>query len=349
MASNQGVVGSNPAGCTNLKISMHTIFSTKLKPGDEVRVIAPSQSMAIIGQESRTVAQERFDELGLKLTFGRHVEEIDDFVSSSVQSRLEDFHEAFTDTNVKGILTVIGGFNSNQLLPYIDWDAIRNNSKVFCGFSDITALNNAILAKTGLVTYSGLHYSTFGMRAYFEYCLEYFKKCVMSDEPIDVRPSKEWTDDFWYLDQINRQPEANNGWLVLNEGKTEGRIIGGNLCTLNLLQGTEYMPELEGSVLFIEDDEEALPHHFDRDLVSLIQQPGFSGVRGIVIGRFQRASKMDDDILRQIITSKQELAHIPVIANVDFGHTNTIFTFPVGGRVILQSNTQEPQIRITKH
>lgn len=328
---------------------MKHIYPEKLSAGDEIRVIAPSRSMAIIGEETRRIAQECFDTLGLKLTFGKHVEEIDDFASSSIESRIEDFHEAFTDKNVKGILTVVGGFNSNQLLPYIDWDKVRNNPKVFCGFSDITALNNAILAKTGLVTYSGLHYSTFGMREYFEYCLEYFKKCVMSDEPINVQPSKEWTDDFWYLDQTDRHPEVNEGWLVLNEGSTEGRIVGGNLCTLNLLQGTDFMPDLSNSVLFIEDDEEVLPHHFDRDLVSLIQQPGFVGVRGIVVGRFQRASKMTNELIRQLIATKKELKRIPVIANVDFGHTNTIFTYPIGGTVEIMAEAHNAHIIITKH
>jgi muramoyltetrapeptide carboxypeptidase len=220
---------------------------------------------------------------------------------------------------------------------------------VFCGFSDITALNNSILAKTGLITYSGLHYSTFGMEAYFDYCLEYFKKCVMSNEPIDIKPSDVWTDDLWFLDQTNRKAFTNEGWLIINEGQAHGSICGGNLCTLNLLQGTEYMPSLEGAVLFLEDDEESLPHHFDRDLISLIQQPNFSGVKAIVIGRFQLASKMSNELLVQMIKTKKELNSIPVIANVDFGHTNTIITYPIGGEVELVASQTTSNIVISKH
>src|SRR5680860_43589 len=129
---------------------MKKIFPQKLKKGDKVRVIAPSRSMAIISQETRDIAKNRFEELGLELSFGKHIEEIDDFVSSSIESRIEDLHDAFCDSRVKAIFTVIGGFNCNQLLQYIDWDLIKNNPKIFCGFSDITALNNAIYAKTGL-------------------------------------------------------------------------------------------------------------------------------------------------------------------------------------------------------
>jgi muramoyltetrapeptide carboxypeptidase len=328
---------------------MKYTFPDKLKRGDEIRIISPSRSLSIIGDETRSVANERFAELGLKLSFGKHVEEIDDFNSSRVASRLEDLHEAFADTNVKGILTVVGGFNSNQLLRGIDWALIKANPKVFCGFSDITALNNSILAKTGLITYSGTHYSTFGMKNYFGYALEHFKKAVMGSEPINIVPSMEWTDDLWFLDQENRQPIPNEGWLVVHEGEAQGSIRGGNLCTFNLLQGTEYMPDLDDTILFIEDDEESLPHHFDRNLVSLIQQPNFSGVKAIVIGRFQKASKMSNDLLRQMIESKPELKDLPVIANVDFGHTNPLITYPIGGDVEVKVSKTTPRILITSH
>lgn len=328
---------------------MNLSFPQKLQSGDEVRVISPSRSLSIISEETQAIAADRFNELGLKLSFGKHVEEIDAFNSSSVASRVEDLSEAFADPKVKGILTVVGGFNSNQLLRDIDWSIIDNNPKIFCGFSDITALNNAILAKTGLVTYSGIHYSTFGMKSYFDYCLDYFKKCVMNDDPIDVQTSNEWTDDLWFLDQNNRKPFHNDGWLVINEGEATGSIRGGNLCTFNLLQGTEYMPDLQGTVLFLEDDEESLPHHFDRNLVSLIQQPNFSGVKAIVIGRFQLASKMTNDLLIRMIKTKKELDRLPVIANVDFGHTNTIITYPIGGDVEIIANKNNSSIIITMH
>jgi muramoyltetrapeptide carboxypeptidase len=325
------------------------MYPSKLRVGDEIRIISPSRSMSIIDEKTQKVATQQLEDLGFNITFGKHVNEVDNFNSSSIQSRINDLHEAFNDDNVKGVLTVVGGFNSNQLLPYIDWTVIKSNPKVFCGFSDISALNNAILSKTGLVTYSGLHYSSFGMEQYFDYCLDYFEKCLLTDGTIKVEPSKVWTDDLWFLDQANRKLISNEGWLVLNEGEASGSICGGNLCTFNLLQGTEYMPSLENTILFIEDDDESLPHHFDRNLVSLIQQPNFSGVNGIVIGRFQKDSKMSNGLIRQMIETKQELAGIPVIANVDFGHTNTIITYPIGGEVIIKASKANASILITKH
>ncbi|MEK7173424.1 MAG: S66 peptidase family protein [Patescibacteria group bacterium] len=325
------------------------IYPKKLVAGDEVRVIAPSRSLAIVSVENRKIANNRFAGLGLKLSFGKHVEENDDFFSSSIQSRVEDFHEVFSDKNVKAVITVIGGFNCNQLLRYLDWDLIKNNPKIFCGFSDITALNNAILAKTGLVSYSGPHYSSFGQELYFDYSLAYFKKCLFSEDSFAINPSDKWSDDAWYKNQKERNLIGNDGFLIINEGEASGAVIGGNLGTLNLLQGAEYFPSLANSVLFIEDDDESLPYTFDRDLQSLTHLPDFKEVKGMVIGRFQKASKITNELLIKIIKSKKELDNMPIIANVDFGHTDPKITFPVGGEVNLVAKGNEIKLELVKH
>jgi len=326
-----------------------SIHPSKLKKGDEIRVVAPSRSLAIVSEEVRNVANKRFADLGLKLTFGKHLEEKDDFNSSSIESRAEDLHDAFSDKNVKGIITVIGGFNSNQLFRYLDWDLIRKNPKIFCGYSDITALNNALFTKAGLVSYSGPHYSTFGQKLYFDYALDYFKKCLFSEDPFELKPSDIWTDDHWFRNQSERNPVKNEGFWVINDGEASGTILGANLCTFNLLQGTEYFPSLKNSILFIEDDEESKSHHFDRDLQSLIHLPDFKHVKGIVIGRFQNASEVTKDLLTKIIKTKKELNNIPVIANVDFGHTDPKITFPVGGLAEIKAATDSVSIKILKH
>jgi len=332
---------------------MEKIYPEKLKVGDEVRIIAPSRSLSIVSKECREIANKRFADMGLKLTFGKHIEESDDFVSSSIESRIEDLHEAFVDKNVKSISTVIGGFNSNQLLRYIDWDLIKNNPKILCGFSDITALNNAILAKTGLVSYSGPHYSTFGQELNFDYTLEYFIKCLMLEEAIEVKPSENWSDDMWYKNQKDVNLIKNNGYLIINEGKALGNILGGNTGTFALLQGTEYFPEfLENTILFLEDDDtskEASAVEFDRHLQSIAHLPSFKNVKGILIGRFQKASKMTDNLLIQIIKTKKELNDLPVIANVDFGHTSPMITFPVGGEANLEVVDGKIKLDILEH
>lgn len=322
----------------------------KLKPGDEVRVIAPSRSMVILGEDCKKIATERLEALGLKVTFGKYVMEADeDYLIASVAHRAEDLNEAFRDKNVKAILTVIGGFNSNQILDYIDYEAIKENPKIFCGFSDITVLSNSIYAKTGLVTYSGPHYSSFGMLKGFEYELEYFKKMFFQEEEFEVVSSKEWSDDLWFIDQENREFIPNEGMFVINEGEAEGEIVGGNLCTLNLLQGTKYMPNIENKILFLEDDNMAgkiFLMEFDRNLQSLIHTPEFKTVKALVLGRAEKDCIMTKEKWIKMIKNKPELKNIPVIAGADFGHTTPIIAFPVGGKARLEAKNGEVKLFI---
>lgn len=322
------------------------MLAERLKPGDEIRVIAPSRSMAIIKGEQLRIAQERLNQLGFTITYGKNAELHDEFFSTSIEERIEDLHDAFTDPNVKGILTVIGGYNANQLLNYIDFEIIKNNPKIFCGFSDITALQGAIYKKTGLITYSGPHFSSFGVKHGFEYTLDSFINAVTNDAPYEILASSDWSDDPWYLDQEDRHFIKNNGYTVIQEGDAEGKLIGGNLCTLNLLQGTEFMPSLKDSILFIEDDEESHALNFDRDLQSLLHLPDAQGIKGILIGRFQKNSQVTEEALRKIIESKKELHGIPVIAEVNFGHVQPFATIPIGGRATIKAQGFESEIWI---
>lgn len=325
------------------------MIPAKLGPGDEVRVVSPAVSLGFIPEEQRRIARERWEGLGLRCSFSRNAWVLDRLDSSPVEARVSDLHEAFADPGVKGMITTLGGYNSNGLLDYLDYDLIRASPKVLCGFSDITALTTAIYAKTGLVTYSGPHFSTFGMRHGLNYTLEYFERCLMSEEPFEVPPADHWSDDPWYADQEDRDLVPNPGYEVIHEGEAEGTLLGGNLGTLSLLFGTPFMPDIEGALLLLEDDEEILPVHFDRLLQSLIHQPGFEGVQGIVLGRFQRASEMDLDTLKAIIGSKRELAHMPVVANASFGHTTPGFTFPIGGRGRLRATEGAAGLFIDVH
>lgn len=294
------------------------------------------------------VLDARFANLGLTLTYGEHVDERDDFDSSSIASRVEDLHSAFADPGVAAVLTVIGGFNSNELLPYLRWDLIAANPKVLCGFSDITALQNAILARTGLVTYSGPHWSSFGMRDHFEQTQQWFVQLLFDTAPVEVRPATTWTDDLWFMDQDARQVLPGEGWWALQPGIATGRIVGGNLCTLNLLQGTPFMPSLDGALLIVEDDAESDPVTFARNLTSLLQVPDAVGVRGLVVGRFQRASGMTRALLEQIVARQPRLAGLPVLANADFGHTSPLVTLPIGGQATVTVGAQ-PSLVVTEH
>jgi muramoyltetrapeptide carboxypeptidase len=329
---------------------VQAIVPPKLRPGDTVRVIAPARSRTLIMEHdnSRWI-NERFTAMGLTLTFGEHVDEDDQFRSSSIERRVADLHAAFADPAVAGILTVIGGFNSNELLPHLDFDLIAANPKVFCGFSDISALQNAILARTGLVTYSGPHWSSWGMRDHFEPTGHWFRAAVMDDAPFAVEPSRAWTDDLWFMDQDARTPVPNEGWWAMRPGQASGRIVGGNLATLSLLQGTAYMPSLDGALLFLEDDFESDAAHFARYLTSLLQLPDADGVTGLVVGRFQKSSAVTREALDEIVARQPALRGKPVLAGVDFGHTSPLLTFPVGGTAEVAVAEDATSLTITRH
>ncbi|WP_232820218.1 LD-carboxypeptidase [Brachybacterium sp. YJGR34] len=215
--------------------------------------------------------------------------------------------------------------------PILDFDLIAANPKVLCGYSDITALQCAILARTGLVTYSGPHWSSFGMRDHFTQTQEWFRRAVCEEGPFDLEPSAEWTDDLWFVDQDDRRPAPNPGWQTLSEGVGVGRIIGTNLCTLNLLQGTPYMPSLDGALLVLEDDAASDAREFARNLTSLLQLPDAAGVQGLVVGRFQRQSAMTEELLSEIVARQPALIGKPVVAGADIGHTMPLATLPIGG------------------
>lgn len=325
------------------------IFPRKLKVGDEIRVIAPSFSMTKIPDNVRKIAEERFASVGIKITYGKHTGENDMYESSSVESRLGDLMDAFGDKKVAGIITAVGGYNSNYLLDQIDWEVIKNNPKFFCGMSDITVLSNAFLAKTGLVTYSGPNFRNFGQEKYYEYTWEYFKKILFESEPIEITKSESWSDDKWVKDQSNRKLVKNRGWWVINDGEAEGEIIGGNLCSLNLLQGTEYMPDIANKILFIEDDSMSTVGEFSRNWQSLMHLKEFASVKGVVFGRFQKKTKMTEKLLAGLIKMKPELNKIPVIGNVDFGHTDPKITFPVGGVAKIMVKNGDSKIEILKY
>ncbi|MDE6709075.1 MAG: LD-carboxypeptidase, partial [Oscillospiraceae bacterium] len=120
------------------------MIASKLKLGDEVRVIAPSRNLTEVRQDVHHHAVDFWSKEGFDLTFSKNCREVGKFHSSSIASRVEDIHEAFCDPNVKMIITCLGGCNANQLLRHLNYDLIAKHPKILCGFSDITALLNAI-------------------------------------------------------------------------------------------------------------------------------------------------------------------------------------------------------------
>ena len=307
----------------------------KLKKGDHIRVVSPSSSIQSIGGfDANVSAKEKLEELGFDISFSSNYFEHDLFDSASITSRVEDLHEAFADPSVDAVLATIGGFNCNELLPYLDYDLIAQNPKIICGYSDTTALLNAIYTKTGIQTYMGPSYSSFKMEAGQDYQTEAWLKAVMQDD-YDLVPSKEWSSDPWY-DPTKPRHFMPTEWKVYNAGKASSTIIGGNLSTFSLLRGTPYAPQAENYILFVEEAEGYPPEHFLRELAALLQ--AYPSPQAVIIGRFPKECEMTEEILLAILDKHPLLKNIPVLYDVDFAHTQPLFTITIGAQAALDTD-----------
>lgn len=316
----------------------------------KIMVIAPAESLKE-NSPNRLFAEKRIREyFGCELVYGAHTMTSGFLNSASVAQRVEDFHNAFLDTTVDIILSAKGGYNSNDILPYIDWEIVKNNPKPFIGSSDITVLINAIFAKTGIQAIYGPTFIDFSNQKGFEYSMEYFDK-VLSSSTYDISPSLEWSDDNFFQDQINRNFIKNDGPYIVQEGTASGVLLGGNLCSLNLLQGTHYMPICKNMVLFIEDDDLAGNHflgEFNRNLTSFLQSIDTSEIKAILIGRNQINSEMSTEKIKNIFDTKKISKNIPIIANLDFGHTKPTASILIGAIAHIVAKDSNVSIKIEK-
>ncbi len=317
------------------------IFPQKLREGDKIVVVAPSNSLSSIDASLVDIAIKRLNLLGLRVELSKNSGKKDSFGSSPIEDRIEDLHSAFEDKETKMIICARGGFNSIELIDNLDYSLIKKNPKILCGYSDITALTVSIYTKTGLVTYAGPNFKNFSISKGQKYLTDYFTKALFYEDQFEVEPVESYTGN--YVEFMR-----NIGFVPINRGSAEGVVVGGNLSTLNLLQGTEYFPDLSNKIVFVEEDSNVYGLEiFNRELESLLLQKGGDSLKALVVGRFRTPDIKIDSVLR-LLKGKKELETIPVVANVDFGHTFPRITFPIGGtaRVDVDSSSH---ITIVKH
>ena len=314
---------------------------------DEIRIVTSSGNLNMNEDDIDYIKAKL---KGYDITFGKNVNKsIPEYNCPSIEDRKNDIEEAFLDKNVKAIMIARGGALSNQLLDEIDYEIIQKNPKIIIGFSDATSLLNAIYSQTKLKTYYGPNFSVLAMRKGNDYTYEYLNKVLNNEEEYYINPAISWSSDKWYKDQDNRKFIKNNGMNIINEGNAEGTIIGGNLNTFPLLQGTKYMPIAQKIILFIEEDNwanEDYLYEFDRRLQSLTQQAFFKKVKGIIIGRAQQNVNMNINRWKTLISMNKKLINMPIVVNADFGHTMPMATFPIGGKCIISGKGKSIRIKI---
>lgn len=326
---------------------MHSIHPHRLQPGDTIGIVSPSGPVAAFCPRRLKRGVEELEKHGFRVKLGKHVSERKKYVAGTIEQRLEDLHAMFADKEVKAVVSTIGGLNANQLLDGIDYKLIKANPKIFMGFSDITVLLNAVHAKTGLTTYLGPallpQFGEFGGTLPFTW--SFMEKVVMGSDDVHIEASKEWTDELTMWDKEDDRPRVmkpNPGISVLKTGTASGRLVGGNIGTLLLLAGTEYMPDLEGAILIAEEDEVETPSSIDRLFTHLRSIGAFSKINGMLVGRFNsKVGFTPENLVDDIILTATRGYDFPVLTGLDFSHTDPMVTMPIGGQCAMDASSKE--------
>lgn len=286
----------------------------KLKRGDTVGVIAPSSKIDKDDLEAINNSVLLMEGTGLKVKFAKNAFKTTLGYSATPQEKAEDIKEMFTDKEVKMIFCVSGGFNSNSVFEYLDYETIKNNPKPLCGFSDSTSLENVIYAKTGVITFNG---PTF--------------KALTS-----------WATPYAYEEVIKRFMNGDmqfgqddDEYITIKEGKVEGILVGGNLSlTADMVCGN-YNIDFENKILFIEElCLETPPEGVSHYLYHMKQNGVFDRIKGVWVGNYDGSVALEK-ILLDVLENKY---NFPIIKSNNFGHTEKKTVIPVGGKVRIDTS-----------
>lgn len=287
---------------------MKLIVPNRLNAGDAVGVISPAGAS---DEYKISVVLDALKSLSLNPVVHEQNYENIGYLAGDDASRVSAIHDFFKDDNIKAIFCVRGGYGCVRLLDKLDYNLIKKNPKILVGMSDITALQSAILEKTGLEVYHGpmsLHFN--GSEKQF--ALSSLKSILFDNSR-----------------QVDLDPE-----LVVGSGKFKGRLIGGNLKVISSLIGSSYLYDFSNSILFIEEVGEFL-YAIDRDVINMKYAGLLKSVKAVVVGQVEI---LDNDAFAYSIEDilKQHLPEgIPIVIGAKFGHLNHHLTLPIGRQVTL--------------
>jgi muramoyltetrapeptide carboxypeptidase len=309
-----------------------------LTVGATIGICSPSFPGPALYKKRTEQATKALEQQGFRVVIPPPADEQLGYVAGTPERRALAIMELFNDPQIEMILSSIGGFNSNALLPCLDYESISKHPKIFIGYSDVTALLLGIHAKTGLITFHGPallpQWGEFPQP--FDYTVAWFRQITMEKmPPSPYRPPSEWTNQ-----KVNwgRRPEeqirgrfAPADWTCVRSGHATGIILGGNLETLNAIVGTPYCPDFTGAILLIEATaEEAELPRLDRALQHLELAGIMDSICGIVAARCPDASPKYGVSFLDMLSRYAVRHQIPAAADLDFGHTDPMLTIPLG-------------------
>jgi muramoyltetrapeptide carboxypeptidase len=290
----------------------------RLAKGDTVGLIAPASNAG--EDESIRFTVDLVQSLGFHVKEGKYLYRRNQYLAGTDQERAEDVNTMFDDDEVDAIFCTRGGYGTPRILPYLDYDLIANNPKVFLGFSDNTAILAAMHVKSRLI---GFHGPNMGQNL-SDYTLAEFKKVLVNPSPtayIGQAPAIESREGF--VERTNRITRITGGIAT-------GHLVGGNLSLVATLIGTPYEPDFRGSILFLEDTNEA-PYRIDRMLTQLWLAGKLQQAAGIAFGKFTKADDEGNTFsIEEVIRMRCEPLGIPVIRGLMIGHVQDKTVVPIG-------------------
>jgi muramoyltetrapeptide carboxypeptidase len=305
--------------------SKPTIIKPKrLTAGDTVGLVLPAT--AAFEADEIQFAKEQMEAIGFKVVIGAHAFDKWGYFAGRDRDRAADINRMFADDTVNGVVCYTGGWGSPRVLPYLDYDLIKRKPKVLIGYSDITALLNAVHKKTGLITFHG----PVGGSSFDPFTLENFRRVVMTADPAGLLPTPS--------KKPNELIDRTNRILKLTSGKATGPLIGGNLTMIATLMGTHYQPDTTNAIVFLEDVHEE-PYRIDRMLTTLALGGLFDHPAGIIFGRCSDCGVKGPSLsLEEILRDRFGGLLMPVISGLSFGHIEQKLVLPIGARAMLDAD-----------
>ncbi len=282
---------------------MNLIKPATLKEGDTIGILATSGS---IEKESKPIliAVDYFEKMGFNTVLSENIYSEDRYLAGKDEKRVEELHKFFLNKKIKAIICLRGGYGAIRIIDKIDYSIIRNNPKIFCGYSDVTALSLMMLKRAGLITYSGpMIISDFGRSLRAQYTMAQFFNAVCKDE------------------------YSLKGKEILTPGEAEGILWGGNLSTVSSLCGEDFI--LDSPFLFMAEDLNEPAYKIDKMITQLLNIKEFSkNIKALILGDFLNVDNKNwlDDLFKEV----SEELKIPAVKGFRLTHLRRKDTFPIG-------------------
>jgi len=264
----------------------------------------------------------RLTAFGFRMKPGKNVRKRESYLAGTDEERAADINEMFTDTEVKGIYALRGGYGSCRILPLLDYEAIQANPKPFVGYSDVTAMHNAILIKSGLVTYHGSNASS----AFQPGNEESGRRVLMKPAPADASLL------------FSRETKDGKKLKTIVPGGASGRLIGGNMTCLLRLLGTPWEPDFRGAILFLEDTGEKA-YRIDGNFCHLRLAGVLNQLGGLILGQFDHSDATEESRIAGVLEREAKQIGIPSVMGAPIGHFAEQVTLPHGAHVVFNADT----------